>query len=106
MPKNKSNRRLLIPAMMLSAIGTWVPNKFAGMRVTKGEYKAHVRGSSGRTNRRTHTTPVVRTPENDGHNNPTRMRHAATKARHAARRDSELYDTMKKVHLELQENMS
>lgn len=86
MKKAKSIRRLLSPAMILSIIGTWVPNKFAGMRVNKAEYKAHVRGSRGRRNRRTHTTPVIRTPENDGHNNPTRMRHAATKARHAAKR--------------------
>lgn len=35
---------------------------------------------------KTHTSPVEYTPENDGHDNPTRLRHAATKARHAANR--------------------
>lgn len=31
---------------------------------------------------RTHTSPVIRTPENDGHDNPTRLRHQATRERH------------------------
>lgn len=29
-----------------------------------------------------HTNPILYTPDNDGHDNPARLRHAATKARH------------------------
>jgi len=34
--------------------------------------------------KKTHTSKIAYTPENDGHDNPARMRHAITKARHAS----------------------
>ena len=83
MPKNSKPRGMRQPAQVLNSLGKWVNNKFAGMRVRSNTLISDVRQFDTAREKKTHTSPVERTVHNDGHDNPTRMRHVATKARHA-----------------------
>ena len=88
MPKNKQPAGRALPEYVMNSMGVWVRSKFAGMRVGKNTNVSdygdlHI---VNRHKRKTHTSPVVRTEQNSGAGNPTRMRHAATKAMHGLRR--------------------
>lgn len=81
MPKNTTPAGVRLPKKVLNSLGKWVNNKFAGIRLGKNSCLADSRPELARK-KLTHTSPIVRTPENDGHNNLTRLRHAATKRMH------------------------
>ena len=67
-------------------------NKNATPRVTTREVPigrnqfGHIKWGKVPVIRCSHTTPVVRTAENDAHKNPARLRAAKTKAFHASNR--------------------
>ena len=85
MPKNSKPRGMCQPAQVLNSLGKWVNNKFAGMRISRNTNVTDFTRFSTESTKRskgTHTSPVKRTKFNDGHDNQTRLRHAATKAWH------------------------
>ncbi len=88
MPKNKQHAGRTLPEYVLNSAGVWVKSKFAGARVGKNTniLDHHWLHDGEKNNHKTHTSPVVRTKQNDGHTNPARIRHAATKAAHAIKR--------------------
>ncbi len=81
MPNNTKPMGIRVPAIIRNPFGIWIRNKFAGMHLgknTRASDYAHLDLIPPKG----HTSPVVRTSQNDGHANPTRIKHAKTKARH------------------------
>ncbi len=78
MPKNKKPNGVRMPSAVLNAFGVWVGSKFAGKRIGKNSTVFDSMNPC-KHRKRTHTSPVVRTIENSGVTNPTRIRHANTK---------------------------
>lgn len=81
--KSKKTRGMRQADEVLTSLGKWVVNKFCGMRLQGNSQVWDVSRRHLNRVRTSHTSPVIRTPENDGHDNPTRLRHAATKRMHA-----------------------
>jgi len=86
MPKNTTPKGMRSSLIVLNSAGVWVNSKFAGLRICKNTRISDIQHFGAARVKTTHTSPIVRSPYNDGHNNPTRMRHAATKAAHAIRK--------------------
>ncbi len=89
MPKNTRPAGRGLPEYVLNSMGVWVRSKFAGARLNKNSrISDHQWLQEGEKHKRkTHTSPIVRTKQNDGHDNPARMRHERTKRVHAAKRN-------------------
>lgn len=86
MPRSKQYAGMRMGTHVINSAGVWVKSKFAKMRLHKNSRVSDYEYLNVDRVKKTHTSPVVRTKENDGHDNPTRMRHARTKAFHAANR--------------------
>ena len=83
MPKNTKPRGMRSPEQVLNSVGKWVNSKFAGMNVGKNTNLSDIGVFKlGRKNK-THTSPIAYNKFNDGHDNPARIRHAATKIAHS-----------------------
>ena len=85
MPKNSKTRGMRQPEQVLNSLGKWVNNKFAGMRVQHNTLISDKEQFGVQRVKKTHTSPVERHSQNDGHDNPTRMRNARTKRAHSAK---------------------
>ena len=82
MPKNTKSAGVRQPEKVLNSLGKWVNNKFAGMRTSHNTRISDYQQFNLGRKKVTHTSPVAYDKFNDGHDNPTRMRHAATKVAH------------------------
>ena len=82
MPKNTKPRGMRSPEQVLNSLGKWVNSKFAGMNVGKNTNLSDLGVFKLGRKKKTHTSPIAYNKFNDGHDNPTRMRHAATKVAH------------------------
>lgn len=86
MPKSKVHAGMRMPSHTLNSMGVWVKSKFEGMSLGKNTVVSDHHWLK-LSIKKTHTSPIARTVHNDGHNNPTRMRHNRTKRIHNAKRN-------------------
>ena len=86
MPKNKKYAGMKQPDKIKTPMGIWINNRYAGMRISKNTNISDFHWLCDPESKKTHTSMVIRTPDNDGHDNPARIRAAKTQARHIAKR--------------------
>ncbi len=79
MPGNKKQRGMKVLDQIRIHTGAWVNNMITGTRMGKNSTLFDSQCYTRDRKNITHTSPIKRTPENDGHDNPARMRAAATK---------------------------
>lgn len=79
MPTNTIHAGMRMPSHVMNSMGVWISNKFAGMRLGKNTRISDIQRMHLGRKKLTPTSPIVRTKQNDGHANLSRMRNKRTK---------------------------